>query len=64
MKKILLKIATYIFKKYDVTPILGLSQTIIFQDHVYLITTIDLTSEWGCVDELKIKCHGIPGVNK
>lgn len=64
MKKILLKIATYIFKKYNITPILGLGQAIIFQDHVFLITTIDLTNEWGCVDELKLKCHGIPGVNE
>lgn len=59
IKKILLKFANYIFRKYNATPIFKLNQRITFQDNIYYVHSITLNKSYGCVDELKISCHGI-----
>lgn len=62
MKNILIKLATYILKKYDITPIIDYPFTnpkLKCGDDIYVINKLSITKEYGCVQVLDISCHRI-----
>lgn len=62
MKHMLIKLATYIFKKYNVTPILdnpNANPRLQFGNDIYAIIKLTITREYGCVPTLDIRCHHI-----
>lgn len=62
MRKILLKLATYIFKKYDIMPIIDdpfNNPKLKCGNDIYIIRKLSINKEYGCVQVLDISCHRI-----
>ena len=67
MKNILIKLATYIFRKYDIIPIIEdpfNNPKLKCGNDIYVIRKLTITREYGCVPVLDIRCHSIMEVLK
>jgi hypothetical protein len=56
MRKILLKLANRIYKKYGFQEIRE-GQLFVFKDDIYRVVKTTLKQDVGCIDELTVKLH-------